>query len=73
MREPAGDSGEPIDYVHLYRSLIRKGRVQPSEVGRLTISQALAILDDSDPRDPHRGNVPINSLDQLAELCGVDT
>lgn len=73
MRARAAEGDQPIDYGHLYRSLVRKARVAPSEIGRLTISQAMTILDDSDPRDPHRGNVPIHSEEQLAELLGFDT
>jgi hypothetical protein len=38
------------------------------EVGRYTLTQLVNALDRSDPNDPHAGNIPINSLDDIDEL-----
>lgn len=38
------------------------------EVRRYTLAQLLAMLDTSDPDDPHRGNIPISSLSELDDL-----
>jgi hypothetical protein len=40
------------------------------EIGRYTLTQLLNALDMSDPNDPHAGNIPINSLDDLEEMYG---
>lgn len=40
------------------------------EIGRYTVSQLLAMLDRSDPNDPHAGQIPLNSLDEIEELFG---
>lgn len=38
------------------------------DVGRYTFSQIRNALDKSDPNDPHRGGIPINSLSDLDEM-----
>jgi hypothetical protein len=40
------------------------------EWGRYTVSQLMVLLDTSDPNDPHAGNIPISSLDEIDELFG---
>jgi hypothetical protein len=32
------------------------------------VTQLLAMLDSSDPDDPHRGGIPIHSLSDLDDL-----
>lgn len=41
------------------------------EIGRYTLSQLLNALDTTDPNDPHAGNVPINSLDDIDRMYGL--
>jgi hypothetical protein len=45
----------------------------PCEALRLTLSQALALLEAEKPDDPHKGGIPVESLseDELRELCEV--
>ena len=38
----------------------------------MTLSQALAYLDESDPGDPHKGNAPVRSLADLRALCRLE-
>jgi hypothetical protein len=38
------------------------------EIGRYTLTQLYDALDRSDPDDPHRGNIPIDSLADLDDL-----
>jgi hypothetical protein len=66
------EASAAIDFATIFRLLIRRGRVPPSEFGRLTLSQALVILDNSDPDDPHGGGLEITSFDQLRSICEVD-
>lgn len=40
------------------------------EYSRYTLTQLLNALDTSDPSDPHAGNIPITSLDDLEEILG---
>jgi hypothetical protein len=35
-------------------------------IGRYTQTQLMNALDQSDPKDPHANNIPINSI---ADLC----
>lgn len=54
----------------LFRALARRCHIPPREALRLTLSQALALLDDQlGADDPHRGNVPIHSIDDLRDYC----
>ncbi len=46
---------------------MRKAGVPPSEVGRLTLTQAMCLLDDSDPDDPFRHAVECDSPQALWE------
>ena len=41
------------------------------EIGRDTLSQIINALDASDPNDPHAGNIPINSLDEIDRMYGL--
>lgn len=44
--------------------------VQPSEMPRLTLTQALNLIAaNEDEGDPHRGGIPITSADQLRALA----
>jgi hypothetical protein len=38
------------------------------ETGRYTLTQLVAMLDRSDPNDPHRGQTRIGSLAELDEM-----
>lgn len=38
------------------------------EIGKYTLTQLLVLLDQSDPNDPHRGQIPISSLEDLDDL-----
>jgi hypothetical protein len=38
------------------------------EIRKYTRTQLLAMLDTSDPDDPHRGNIPIHSLADLDDF-----
>jgi hypothetical protein len=38
------------------------------EIGRYTLTQLHDALDRSDPDDPHRGQIPIDSLEDLDDL-----
>lgn len=40
------------------------------EIAKYTRSQILNALDTSDPDDPMKGCVPINSLDDMREIYG---
>lgn len=40
------------------------------EWSRYTLSQLLAMLDRSDPDDPHAGGIEIHSLSQLDDMWG---
>lgn len=40
------------------------------EWSRYTVRQLLNALDESDPDDPHAGNIPISSMDDLEALLG---
>jgi hypothetical protein len=40
------------------------------EISRYTLSQVINALDRTDPSDPHAGNIPIGSLDDIDMLFG---
>jgi hypothetical protein len=40
------------------------------DYSRYTLTQLVNALDTSDPDDPHAGNIPIGSLDELDEIFG---
>lgn len=63
-----GQSAGPIRFDLLVRALVRKAGVPPSEVGALTFRQALNILDDSDPSDPHAGGRVLSSPYELYDV-----
>ena len=41
------------------------------EIGKYTLSQICNALDQSDPNDPHAGNIPISSLDEIDRMYGL--
>lgn len=41
------------------------------EIMRYTLTQLINALDRTDPDDPHAGNIPLGSLDDIDRMFGL--
>ncbi len=58
--------GRPLDWELVFRLAEQRLKLRKWEIGRYTLSQLCNALDFSDPNDPHAGQTPITSLEELA-------
>lgn len=51
----------------IVRALVRRAKLSIDSIGRMTLTQAMLVLSDDDPSDPHYGNESVFSDDQFLE------
>lgn len=61
---------KPFDWDLLFRRCEQELKMRKWEIGRYTLTQLANALDRSDPSDPHRGNIPIGSLEDVDRMFG---
>lgn len=59
---------ESTPYDLIVRLLARRTKLSLTEIATMTLTQAMILLDDADPNDPHTGQRIVQSEADLAEI-----